>query len=189
MQNWGIGLYKYFLNNLLYIKVLCLLLHIFYNDSRTYKVYVSFFSRLYSSIRFHTLSFYGCPSAIIRKEYAENIQTSLNRFFGTENQYSKRDGSLRRIMNAHTQVNMWLHVEVMTIGLIHWNCRNRWISWRKIRNIVCVLWCKYYRWNRENVFINYSLIDDRDYTGDELFKSWIIIILYRHNVLDYKTDK
>lgn len=122
MQNWGIGLYKYFLNNLLYIKALCLLLHIFYNASRTYYNIQSLCIFLFSSLFFYKVSHIILLRMFLsdyQKEYAENIQTSLNRFFGTENQYSKRDGSLRKIMNAHTHGKYGLHVKVMTIGLIH----------------------------------------------------------------------
>lgn len=41
-------------------------------------------------------------SAAIIREYAEKYPDIIKPIFETENQYSKRDGSLRRIMNAHT---------------------------------------------------------------------------------------
>ena len=42
-------------------------------------------------------------SAEIIKEYAEKYPDIIKPILETENQYSKRDGSLRRIMNAHTR--------------------------------------------------------------------------------------
>lgn len=41
-------------------------------------------------------------SAEIIREYAEKYPNIIKPIFETENQYSKRDGSIRRIMNAHT---------------------------------------------------------------------------------------
>lgn len=41
-------------------------------------------------------------TAAIIREYAEKYPDIIKPIFETENQYSKRDGSLRRIMNAHT---------------------------------------------------------------------------------------
>lgn len=41
-------------------------------------------------------------TAAIIKEYAEKYPDIIKPIFETENQYSKRDGSIRRIMNEHT---------------------------------------------------------------------------------------
>ena len=41
-------------------------------------------------------------TAAIIKEYAEKYPDIIKPIFETENQYSKRDGSIKRIMNAHT---------------------------------------------------------------------------------------
>ena len=41
-------------------------------------------------------------SAAIIREYAEKYPEIIKPIFETENQYSKNDGSIRRIMNAHT---------------------------------------------------------------------------------------
>ena len=41
-------------------------------------------------------------TATIIKEYAEKYPDIIKPIFETENQYSKRDGSIRRIMNEHT---------------------------------------------------------------------------------------
>lgn len=42
-------------------------------------------------------------SAAIIKEYAEKYPSIIKPIFEIENQYSKRDGSIRRIMNEHTR--------------------------------------------------------------------------------------
>lgn len=42
-------------------------------------------------------------SAAIIREYAEKYPDIIKPIYETENQYSKRDGSLRRIMNEHTR--------------------------------------------------------------------------------------
>lgn len=42
-------------------------------------------------------------TAAIIREYAEKYPDIIKPIFETENQYSKRDGALRRIMNAHTR--------------------------------------------------------------------------------------
>lgn len=42
-------------------------------------------------------------TASIIREYAEKYPDIIKPIFETENQYSKRDGALRRIMNAHTR--------------------------------------------------------------------------------------
>lgn len=42
-------------------------------------------------------------TAAIIKEYAEKYPNIIKPIFETENQYSKRDGSLRRIMDSHTR--------------------------------------------------------------------------------------
>ena len=41
-------------------------------------------------------------TAAIIREYAEKYPDIIKPIYETENQYSKRDGSLRRIMDAHT---------------------------------------------------------------------------------------
>lgn len=48
--------------------------------------------------------------------------------------------------------------------------------------------------NKPNVFIHCSMIEDRDYTGDELFRTWTVptaSMIFRREVLNYKniTDK
>lgn len=41
-------------------------------------------------------------TALIIREYAEKYPDIIKPIYETENQYSKKDGSLRRIMNKHT---------------------------------------------------------------------------------------
>lgn len=45
-------------------------------------------------------------TAAIIREYAEKYPDIIKPIFETENQYSKGDGSLGRIMTAHTLANM-----------------------------------------------------------------------------------
>lgn len=55
-------------------------------------------------------------TAAIIREYAEKYPNIIKPIFETENQYSKRDGSLRRIMDSHTRGKYVAMCEGMTIG-------------------------------------------------------------------------
>lgn len=135
-------------------------------------------------------------SAAIIREYAEKYPHIIKPIYETENQYSKHDGSVVKIMNAACKGkyiamcegdDYWIdplklqkQVDFLETHLDYSMCFHR----AKIENEI----------NKPNVFIHCSMIEDRDYTGDELFRTWTVptaSMMYRRELLDYKniTDK
>lgn len=112
-------------------------------------------------------------SAAIIREYAEKYPDIIKPIYETENQYSKHDGSLGRIMNAACKGkyiavcegdDYWIdplklqkQVDFLETHLDYSMCFHR----AKIENKI----------NKSDVFIHCSTVEDRDYTGEELFKS------------------
>lgn len=129
-------------------------------------------------------------SADIIREYAAKYPDIIKPIIEAENQYSKRDGSLGRIMNAHT------HGKYVAL------CEgdDYWIDPLKLQKQVDFLEknpeysmcfgrarehfddiCK-----EEQIF---SLIEDRDYGAVEIFEKWIVAtatVVYRKEVLKSK---
>lgn len=135
-------------------------------------------------------------SVAIIREYAEKYPDIIKPIYETENQYSKHDGSVVKIMNAACKGkyiamcegdDYWIdplklqkQVDFLETHLDYSMCFHR----AKIENEI----------NKPNVFIHCSMIEDRDYTGDELFRTWTVptaSMIFRREVLNYKniTDK
>lgn len=134
-------------------------------------------------------------SANIILEYAEKYPDIIKPIIETENQYSKRDGSLRRIMNAHT------HGKYMAI------CEgdDYWTDPYKLQKQVDFLESNpeytmcfanaIEHWQDDDTKEDklFSNVEDRDYTGIEIYKKWIVptaSTLMRSSVLnsDIYTD-
>lgn len=126
-------------------------------------------------------------SAAIIREYAAKYPDIIKPIYETENQYSKRDGSIRRIMNAYTH------------GKYIASCEgdDYWIDPLKLQKQVDFMEAHpnysmcfaralehYEDGSREdNLF---SIVEDRDYEGIELFEQWIVptaSVLYRTEIL------
>lgn len=126
-------------------------------------------------------------SAEIIREYAEKYPNIIKPIIETENQYSKRDGSLRRIMNAHT------HGKYVAL------CEgdDYWIDPLKLQKQVDFLennseysMCfanaiEHFEdeGNEDKLFSN---IDSRDYNGLEIFTRWIVptaSVIYKKEIL------
>lgn len=133
-------------------------------------------------------------SVAIIREYAEKYPHIIKPIYETENQYSKRDGSLTRIMNAACKGkyiavcegdDYWIdplklqkQVDFLESHKEYSMCFHR----AKIKNeIKAYTGCKY------------DFIEDKDYTANELFKDWLVptaSMLFRKEIIDNnKTDK
>lgn len=127
-------------------------------------------------------------TADIIREYAEKYPEIIKPIFETENQYSKKDGSLSRIMNAHT------HGKYVAM------CEgdDYWIDSLKLQKQVDFLennpdytMCFHNameHWeNSDKEDKLFSSIKDRDYTGLEVYSNWIIptaSVIFRRNIYD-----
>ena len=128
-------------------------------------------------------------TAAIIKEYAEKYPNIIKPIFETENQYSKRDGSIRRIMDEHT------HGKYIAL------CEGDdfWIDPLKLQKQVDFLethldysMC----FHKANVIIDsknkitlntriYGHLEEREYMGSEILKKWSIptaSVLARSNI-------
>lgn len=126
-------------------------------------------------------------SAAIIREYAAKYPDIIKPIYETENQYSKRDGSLRRIMNAHT------HGKYVAM------CEgdDYWIDPLKLQKQVdfleenpdytmCFARAEEHFEDDGTENRLFSLIENRDYEGIELFAQWIVptaSVLYRREIL------
>lgn len=128
-------------------------------------------------------------TAVIIKEYAEKYPDIIKPIFETENQYSKRDGSIIRIMDEHT------HGRYVAL------CEGDdcWIDPLKLQKQVDFLenhmdfsMCfhkAYVQNNSKNSLLNidiYNHLEEREYTGSEILKKWSIptaSVLARKGVL------
>lgn len=122
-------------------------------------------------------------TATIIREYAEKYPDIIKPIFQTENQYSRHDGSISRIMNKHT------HGKYVAL------CEgdDYWIDPLKLQKQVDFLEANpeysmcFHRSNilnelEINPVINPKVIEDKDYSADELFENWIVptaSIVYR----------
>lgn len=130
-------------------------------------------------------------SAAIIREYAEKYPDIIKPIYETENQYSKHDGSLSRIMKEACcgkyiamcegddywidPLKLQKQVDFMESHPDYSMCFHR----ARIENEI----------NKSDIFIHCSTIEDRDYTGDELFKTWTVptaSMVLRHEVFNYK---
>ena len=114
-------------------------------------------------------------TAAIIKEYAEKYPNIIKPIFETENQYSKRDGSLRRIMDSHMR------------GKYVAMCEgdDYWIDPLKLQKQVDFLenhpdysMCFHtaiLKWEKseypESIFYK---VQEREYSGMEIFKHWVV---------------
>lgn len=131
-------------------------------------------------------------SAAIIREYAEKYPHIIKPIYETENQYSKRDGSLTRIMNAACKGkyiavcegdDYWIdplklqkQVDFMESHPDYSMCFHR----ARIENET----------SKTDFYINCSTIEDRDYSGDELLLNWTVptaSIIFKHKILGYKS--
>lgn len=130
-------------------------------------------------------------SAAIIREYAEKYPDIIKPIYETENQYSKHDGSLSRIMKEACcgkyiamcegddywidPLKLQKQVDFMESHPDYSMCFHR----ARIENEI----------NKFDVFIHCTTIEDMDYTGDELFKTWTVptaSMMLRHEVFNYK---
>lgn len=116
-------------------------------------------------------------SAKIIREYAEKYPHIIKPIYETENQYSKKDGSLRKIMNKA------IHPEAKYIALCEGD--DYWTDPQKLQKQVDFLeshpdysLCFHnavVKWqNNEKADSLFSNIENRDYTGIEILKTWTI---------------
>lgn len=128
-------------------------------------------------------------TAVIIKEYAEKYPDIIKPIFEIENQYSKRDGSIRRIMNEHT------HGKYVAL------CEgdDYWIDPYKLQKQVDFLERHLdYSLCFHNAVVFYDdiprlprffchIIESRDVSLEEITDSWIIptaSMLYRRDVIE-----
>ncbi len=113
-------------------------------------------------------------TAIIR-EYAEKYPEIIKPIYQTENQYSKRNGAIRRIMNAHTR------------GKYVAMCEgdDYWIDPLKLQKQVdfleenpeytmCFAMASEKIENSNEEIRPFKEIENRDYTGLEVYKEWLV---------------
>ena len=115
-------------------------------------------------------------TAAIVKEYAEKYPDIIKPIFETENQYSKHDGSLRRIMNEHTHGkyvalcegdDYWIdplklqkQVDFLESHPDYSMCFHR----AQIKNDI----------GKKRTSILCEEIEDRDYGPNEVYENWVV---------------
>lgn len=115
-------------------------------------------------------------TAAIIKEYAEKYPDIIKPIFETENQYSKHDDSLRRIMNEHTHGryvalcegdDYWIdslklqkQVDFLESHPDYSMCFHR----AQIKNDI----------GKKRTYILCEEIEDRDYSPNEVYENWVI---------------
>lgn len=126
-------------------------------------------------------------SASIIKEYAEKYPDIIRPIYETENQYSKHDGSLRRIMDSHTRGKYIAYCEG----------DDYWTDPLKLQKQVDFLeghpeytMCFHaaiLKWEKkehpDSLFYN---VEGREYSGPEIFKRWIVAtasVVFKASVL------
>ena len=81
-------------------------------------------------------------TADIIREYETKYPEIIKPIYETENQYSKHDGSLGRIMDAAIDATRAKYIALCEgddTGRIHANYRSRWIILKGMKNVLCVL--------------------------------------------------
>ena len=81
-------------------------------------------------------------TADIIREYETKYPEIIKPIYETENQYSKHDGSLGRIMDAAIDATRAKYIALCEgddTGRIHANYRSKWIILKDMKNVSCVL--------------------------------------------------
>lgn len=127
-------------------------------------------------------------TAAIIREYAEKYPNIIKPIYETENQYSKHDGSLSRIMNAH--------IRGKYVAICEGD--DYWIDPLKLQKQVDFLeshpdysicfHSALLKWEKgeypDSIFYR---VKEREYYGTEIFKRWIVAtasVVFRKSVLD-----
>lgn len=116
-------------------------------------------------------------SAAIIREYAEKYPDIIKPIYETENQYSKKDGSLKRIMNEA------IHPDAKYIAFCEGD--DYWTDPLKLQKQVDFLEshqeysmafhnAKVYHENTKLFDESFSYVENRDYTGLEILKKWTV---------------
>lgn len=127
-------------------------------------------------------------SAAVIKEYAEKYPDIIKPIYETENQYSKHDGSLRRIMDSHTRGKYIAYCEG----------DDYWTDPLKLQKQVDFLeghpeytMCFHaaiLKWEKkEHPDSLFYKVEEREYSGPEIFKRWIVAtasVVFKASVLD-----
>lgn len=127
-------------------------------------------------------------SAIIIREYAEKYPEIIKPIYETENQYSKHDGSLRRIMNEHTHGKYIAFCE----GDDYWTDSSKLqkqVDFLKshVQYSMCFHKVIEHYQDKSRIDSVFADTEERDYSGIEIYKKWIIqtaSILIKKEVLD-----
>lgn len=128
-------------------------------------------------------------SAAIIREYAEKYPDIIKPIYETENQYSKKDGSLSRIMNEA------IHPDAKYVAFCEGD--DYWIDPSKLQKQVDFMDnhddytmtfhnAKVYHEDTNSFDDSFSNIEDRDYSGLEIFTSWTVptaSVLLRKEIL------
>ena len=128
-------------------------------------------------------------TAAIIREYAEKYPDIIKPIFETENQYSKRDGSIRRIMDEHTYgkyiamcegddywtdpLKLQKQVDFMEQNEEYSMCFHNAVKFYEDMRRVSEIFCK--------------ITESREVSIEEITESWIIptaSMLYRRSVID-----
>ena len=130
-------------------------------------------------------------TAAIILEYAEKYPDIIRPIIETENQYSKHDGSLTRIMNEHTHgkyvalcegddywtdpYKLQKQVDFLESHLDYFLCFHNAFKIYESSQL-----------NHDDLFVKNDKFD-RDYTGEEIIKDWIIptaSVLFRREIIE-----
>ena len=117
-------------------------------------------------------------TAAIIKEYAEKYPDIIKPIFETENQYSKRDGSIRRIMNEHTYGkyvalcegdDYWIdplklqkQVDFLENHSDYSMCFHKVKVFRQTNNV------------NKSCLKLFNHLEEREYTGEEILGKWTV---------------
>ena len=127
-------------------------------------------------------------TAMVIREYAQKYPDIIKPIYETENQYSKHDGTLTKIMNAHMKGKY--------IAMCEGD--DYWTDPLKLQKQVDFLeshpdysMCFHaatLKWEKnEHIDSLFYKVKDREYFGTEIFKHWIVAtasVVFRSNILD-----
>lgn len=134
-------------------------------------------------------------TADIVREYAEKYPEIIKPIFQTENQYSKRDGSIRRALNAAMSPSS--KYVAMCEGDDYWTDPHKLqkqVDFLEghLEYSMCFHNAMVHWENGQFPDAPFAKLEDRDYTGEEIYENWIVptaSVVFRRSALTSKYEE
>ena len=134
-------------------------------------------------------------TADIVREYAEKYPEIIKPIFQTENQYSKRDGTIRRALNAAMSPSS--KYVAMCEGDDYWTDPHKLqkqVDFLEghLEYSMCFHNAMVHWENGQFPDAPFAKLEDRDYTGEEIYENWIVptaSVVFRRSALTSKYEE